>query len=132
MLSKEPNGALFFKYVICAGIATLIDLGLFYFFTEYVHIWYFFSAFMSYMIGIIINYSLNKYLNFKNESKKIIPQFGLFASVALIGLVFNQIIIYLLVEFAGVWYMFAKIIAIFIVMFFNFYGHKKLTFGVFK
>jgi len=123
---------LFVGYVILAGFATLVDLGLLYSLTEFFHIWYFYSAAFSYFVGMITNYSLNKYLNFRNKSKKIIPQFGLFATVALIGLGLNQLILYLLVEFAKLWYMFAKFIAIFIVMGWSFYGHKKLTFRVFR
>jgi putative flippase GtrA len=75
---------------------------------------------------------LNKIFNFKNKSKKIAQQFGLFAIVALIGLGLNQLIIWLLVEFGNLWYMSAKLISIVIVMLWSFYGHKKLTFGMIK
>ena len=123
---------LFVGYVIFAGLATLVDLGLLYSLTEFFHVWYFYSAIFSYFIGMVINYSLNKYLNFRNKSKQIIPQFGLFATVALIGLGLNQLILYSLVEFVRFWYMLAKIIAVFTIMFWSFYGHKKLTFNIFR
>jgi putative flippase GtrA len=123
---------LFFGYIIFGGIATLVDIGLLYCLTEYVNLWYFYSAFISYMTGMVANYSLNKYYNFKNQSKNILPQFGLFAAVALIGLGLNQVIIYSLVEFVGLWYILAKIISICIVVCWSFYGHKKFTFGLLK
>jgi len=131
-LFQNQDVKLFIRYVIFAGFATLVDLGLLYSLTEFLHIWYFYSAIFSYFIGMITNYLLNKYLNFRNISKQIIPQFGLFAAVALVGLGLNQLILYYLVEFVKLWYMMAKIIAIFIVMFWSFYGHKKLTFNIFK
>ena len=130
--SGNQNVKLFAKYIVFAGFATLVDLGLLYSLTEFLHIWYFYSAIFSYFVGMVTNYLLNKYLNFMNKSKRIIPQFTLFIIVALIGLGLNQLILYYLVEFAGLWYMTAKIIAIFIVMFWSFYGHKKLTFGIFR
>lgn len=123
---------LFSGYVIFAGFASFVDISLLYSLTEFLHLWYLYSAIIAYLIGMIINYSLNKYLNFKNKSNKIISQFGLFATVALIGLVLNQFILYYLVEFAKLWYMFAKIIALFIVMFWSYYGHSRLTFNLFK
>jgi len=123
---------LFVGYIIFAGLATLVDLGLLYSLTEFFRVWYFYSAIFSYFIGMVINYSLNKYLNFRNKSKQIIPQFGLFATVALIGLGLNQLILYSLVEFVKFWYMLAKIFAIFTIMFWSFYGHKKLTFNIFR
>jgi len=131
-LLQNQDVKLFSGYVICAGFATLVDLGVLYSLTEYLHVWYFYSAAFAYFIGMVTNYSLNKYLNFRNKSRKIIPQFGLFATVALVGLGLNQLILYCLVEFANLWYILAKIIAIFIVMFWSFYGHKKLTFSVFR
>lgn len=129
---QKQDVTLLAGYVIFAGFATLVDLCLLYSLTELLHIWYFHSAAFAYFIGMVTNYSLNKYLNFRNRSKQIISQFGLFAIVALVGLGLNQLILYLLVEFAKLWYVYAKFIAIFIVMFWSFYGHKRLTFRVFK
>lgn len=119
---------LFYGYVVCAGIATIVDLTILYSLTEFFGFWYFNAAVFGYFGGIIINFTLQKYFNFKNYSKKIFSQFGLFLVVALIGLGFNQFIIYALVEFIGFWYILAKLFAIAIVMFWSFYGHKNLTF----
>ena len=131
-LFQKQDVKLFIGYVIFGGFATLVDLCLLYSLTEFLHVWYFYSATFSYFVGMLTNYSLNKYLNFRNRSKQITLQFGLFATVALIGLGLNQLILYTLVEFINLWYMFAKFIAIFIVMFWSFYGHKKLTFNIFR
>jgi putative flippase GtrA len=127
-LQNEKNVKVFFNYLIFAGFATLIDLGLLYCLTEFLHVWYFYSTAFAYFVGMVTNYSLNKYLNFKNTSKRIILQFSLFALVALTGLVLNQLILYSFVEFVKLWYMLAKFISIFIVMFWSFLGHSRLTF----
>lgn len=123
---------LFINYLIIAAFATIVDVGIFYYMTEFLNVWYIYSAVFGYAVGMVTHYSLNKYLNFKNKSKRIILQFGLFATVALIGLCINQIILYFLVEFLSLWYMYAKVISIMIVAIWNFYGHKNLTFNIFK
>lgn len=61
---------------------------------------------------MITNYSLNKHINFRNKSKQIIPQFGIFATVALMGLGLNQLILYGLVEFANIWYLWVNVITV--------------------
>lgn len=122
---------LFVGYLLFAGFATLVDLGLLYFLTEFFDVWYFYSAGFAYFMGMVTNYLLNKYLNFKNRSKQIVMQFGLFAIVGLVGLGINQFLLYSLVEFAKLWYISAKIIAIFAGLVWSFYGHKELTFNVF-
>ena len=129
---KNENLRLLIGYVFFAGIATIADIGLLFILTEFFNVWYFYSAAISYSVGMVGNYSLNKYFNFKNKSNKIIQQFGLFVFIALIGLILNQLILYLLVEFASLWYISAKIISLFIVLIWSFYGHKKLTFKVFS
>lgn len=131
MLQNEDI-KLFIGYVLFAGFATLVDIGLLYSLTEFFHVWYLYSAAFAYFMGMVTNYLLNKYFNFRNKSKQIVMQFGLFSIVALVGLGINQLLLYSLVEFAKLWYISAKIIAIFVGLIWSFYGHKKLTFSIFR
>ena len=128
----QRNLGLLIGYVICAGVATLVDMGLLYLLTEYMELWYLYSAAVSYVAGMVTNFTLNKTYNFRNRSRRIGPQFGLFAGVAFIGLVLNQIILYLLVSMAGLWYMYAKVLTVCLVLLWSFYGHKRFTFGLLK
>ena len=111
------------RVAACVGILTL---------TEYMHVWYFISSALAYFSGMITNFTLNKIFNFANRSKKIVQQFSIFATVALVGLGINQLIIYSLVEYLGFWYMYAKFISVVIVMLYSFIGHKELTFKIFN
>lgn len=141
MINKLINGInisfkndirLFFNYIIFAGIAASIDIAILYYMTEFLRFWYFYSAAMSYTAGMAINYSLNKYFNFRNGYKKLIPQFGIFVIIASIGLGLNQLIIYFIVESYKLEYMSAKFVTLLIVAFWSFYGHKNLTFEIYK
>lgn len=122
---------LFVNYIIIGGVVNLFCLALLYFLTEFLQLWYLYSAALAYFVGMTAIYLLNKYLNFKDRNKKIVSQVGLFVTASLIGLGFYQIILYCLVEFAGLWYMFAAVISLFILVFWNFYS-QKLIFQAFK
>ncbi len=126
------NAKSFSLYILFAGIATVVDFGLLYTLTELAGIHYFVSAMCSYTAGMVTNYSLNKKRTFNNKSKRIKTQFSLFVSVALVGLVINQGIIYILVESAHLWYIYAKFIAMWIVVIWSYIGHKKITFGIIR
>ena len=131
MIKKiKENASLLIGYIIFAGIATIVDFSLLYSLTEFFYVHYFTSAAFAYMGGMITNYTLNKIFNFKNKSKKIFKQFALFMTVALTGLILNQLIIYVLVEYFQFWYMIAKLVSVGIVMIWSFIGHKLLTFKV--
>ncbi|HPO48743.1 MAG TPA: GtrA family protein [Spirochaetota bacterium] len=131
-LLKNKEFALFLKYIFFAGLATFVDFGVLFLLTDVFKIWYFISAIFSYLCGMITNFTLNKILNFENKSKKILYQFGLFAFVASIGLGLNQLILFILVEKFHIWYIIGKLVSVFIVMFWSFFGHKKITFHFFK
>jgi putative flippase GtrA len=122
----------FATYVFFAGIATLVDLSLLFTLTEFLAIHYFFSGIVSYICGGLVHYVLNKKYTFKNRSKKIVTQLSVFFGVALVGLAITQLLLYVLVELWAVWYIFAKLISIFIVLLWNFTGHKYITFKVLK
>lgn len=104
----------------------VVDFIVLYSLTEYAHVWYFISSALAYLFGMITNFTLNKISNFANKSKKIVQQFSVFALVALVGLGLNQLIVYLLVEYSGLWYMYAKVISVMIIMIYSFLGYKKI------
>ncbi len=132
-IKQEQRGSkiiIFLSYVLFAGIATIVDMGVLFILTTYFNLYYLISAIFSYICGMIINYSFNKYLTFKNKSKRIAPQFAIFATVALIGLGLNELILLILTEIFNVWYLNSKLISVGIVMFWSFFAHKKITFKV--
>lgn len=128
--NKKEDLRLFLGYIVCAGIATVVDFLFLYALTEFFGLHYLISAAIAYVFGMTTNYTLNKIYNFKNKSSEVKKQFLLFIFVALIGLGLNQIILYILVERFGLWYIFAKAVGVLIVMIWSFYGHKKITFNL--
>jgi putative flippase GtrA len=125
----------FLSYVLFAGIATIVDMGLLFLLTEYAFQFnydYLIAAIISYLCGMITNYSLNKNITFKNTSKRIAPQFGVFSIVALIGLGLNELILWFFTEFTFLTYLYSKVLSVGLVMIWSYFGHKKFTFRLFK
>ena len=118
----------FFLYCLGGGLSLIIDLSGLYIFTEYFKIWYLLSATMSFIIAATFNYLFQKFITFKSTDKNIARQFIMFVIVAVVGLLLNNSLLYLLVELAGVWYIFAKIVAAALVLIWNFIANKKFTF----
>ena len=133
LLAKDDGTISLFKnYVFFAGIATVADFTTLYIFTEIFEFHYLISGLFGYIVGMSINFSLNKYYNFKNESERIRLQFSIFMGVALVGLLLNQIILYILVDITEMWYIHAKFFSVSLVMLWSFWGHKKVTFNYLK
>jgi len=121
----------FCYYFLIAGFCSLIDIGILYALTDWAGLFYLLSATFSFILAQSLNYYLNKTLNFKSKSKKIVKQLAMFISVNTIGLGISLGILALLVEIFGWWYILARIIAMLIAFNFNYFMHKRYTFSVF-
>lgn len=114
------------RFTIVGGIATVIDFGCLYVFKEFLHFNVILSNTLSFTISVIYNYiaSVNWVFDVdKNKSKKM--QFILFIIFSVIGLLLNNLFMYLLAEKLNIYYLFSKVIATLFVMIFNFVTRKK-------
>ena len=124
MLNKEKIVGFF----LIGLFSTLIDVGLLYFFTEYFGIWYIYSATVSYTCGMVANFLLNKYLNFRDPSRNYPRQFFSFALISLSSLALTLGVLYVAVEIFSINYLLGKIIAVIIAFFLNYFGQSRITF----
>lgn len=119
-------------FCLIGCFSTVVDIGLLYFFTEYFGIWYIYSATLSYTCGMIVNFVLNKYLNFRDTSRDYLRQFLSFALISLSSLALNLGVLYLTVEVFSINYLIGKVLAVIIVFFWNYFGQSKITFHLGK
>jgi putative flippase GtrA len=122
----------FLRYVFLAGLATLVDWSAFALGIYRLNLHYLPSVILAFSLGSFFNFILNKYLNFKNSYKKLHLQFGAFLTVALIGLLPTIALMYLLIDFLLLPQLLSRIITTGIVLFYSFFGHKYITFGLLK
>ncbi|MFH0820022.1 MAG: glycosyltransferase [bacterium] len=118
----------FIKYCVVGTIAAAVDFSFLYVLTEFVGIYYLISSLFSFIFSASTNFTLNKYWTFKNQSKAVTAQFTTFLFIVIIGLGFNLILMYILTEKLGLWYMLSKAITIALGLFWNYTGNKHFTF----
>lgn len=125
---KQQDLKQFLKFCIVGTVGTAIDFSLLYLLVEFAHVWYLLAATISFIVAVINNYIFNKFWTFKDRDKDFLRQFGRFLVVSIIGLGLNVLILYVLVEFAGMWYILAKVLATGVVLIWNFFANKYWTF----
>jgi len=126
---KINEGVLqYFRYLICGGIATVTDVSLLFVLTHFLGFHYLFAAGASFITGMVVNYTLNTILVFKS-SGEIKKEFPLFALIGVGGLVWTEIIMWLLVGRLGLYVMIAKAAAIVLVLQWNFFMRKRFVFS---
>lgn len=113
------------KFGVVGGTAFFIDYGLLFVLTEFAGIHYLISGTISFAASVIYNYILSVVWVFDpvGERSKA-KDMAVFLILSVIGLGINQAIMWVLVEFFGVYYMISKIAATAIVMVYNFITRK--------
>lgn len=112
-----------FVFVGCS--VTLLDFVMLHAFTERAGMWYLASAALAFTISTIVNYLLTMKFVFKGrEGRNKKEEFTVFAILNLIGLGLTTLLMWLLVDKAGLYYMFAKVFTSAAVMFWSFFSRK--------
>lgn len=113
------------KFGLVGGIAFVIDYGILFIATEVIGIYYLLSSCISFVISLVFNYRASILWVFHvNEEKSKANVFSLFVIFSIVGLLINQLIMWVGVEHLYLHYLFVKIIATAIVMVFNFITRK--------
>lgn len=127
MINKFVHSKLFkqlFRFGIVGFTAFLIDAGLLYVLTEYLHIYYLISSVISFIVSLIYNYILSIFWVFDVKKKQTYKEVLLFTILSVIGLGVNQLVMYIGVDLLKIYYMLCKIISTIIVMVYNFVTRK--------
>lgn len=119
----------FLKYFMVGGIATAVDWGTFYIFGVKLGFYYQLALVISFTLGSVTNYTLNKVFTFQNKSKKIAQQLGVHLGISAVSLLFNMFLMYVAVDIFSVSKMIGRIVTTIIMLIINFFLHKNITFN---
>lgn len=132
-LFREPtNNTLvqLFRYGFVGGVAFLVDYGMLFSLTAFVGVPYLVSAAIAFIAGLTVNYLLSvRWVFSQNRSLNPKKEFLVFAIIGVIGLLFNELIMYISTEKIHFHYMLSKIISTVIVFIWNFVARKFLLFN---
>lgn len=120
----------FLHYVVVGGIAFVVDFGALIFLAEAFGLHYLLSAAIAFCCGLATNYVLCVRWVFKTRSfANRQAEFVVFSIIGVIGLAINEFLMYLGTDVLGLDYRFSKLIAVTVVLIWNFGVRKVLLFG---
>ncbi len=102
----------FLKFCIVGGTGTLLHFSILYLLTEFVGILYVFSAAVAVIAASSSNYTLNHIWTFKQPVKNHVIGWTKYQSTGLITDVLYLIILAVLVEMIGLWYVLGAILSL--------------------
>lgn len=115
----------FCRFSLVGVVSFLVDYALLFTFTETFHMHYLLSSMLSFSAATVFNYIYStKYVFDCNVRHRKKGRFSIFLLLSGCGLLLNSIIMKMLVEHLGLYYMLAKICAALLVSFWNFISRK--------
>lgn len=118
----------FVRFCVSGGIATTVDIVLLFVLTELFDFWYLMSALPAYIFGTGVHYFISRRWVFSNTVRGSVFQGSMFFAVQSLGMVVNLSVLFVLVEYAGLWYILAKILTTVVAVSLNFNLNKYITF----
>jgi len=118
----------FIKFCVVGGSGVFIDFGITYLCKEWLRLNKYLANSLGFLCASTSNYVLNRIWTFHNENPDIAGQYLRFLGIAAVGLVINNLTIYLLHERWKLNFYLAKLFAIGVVTFWNFFMNYFFTF----
>ena len=121
-----------FKYYLVGASGVGVGLGLLYFLTDIIGIWYVISQGIAIGVAMTSNFILHKFWTYRKETVegKTIKMYVKYIIICLIGTGMQMGLTYFLVENLLVYYIHAAMLAIVIAGSFNYFANRKWTFGI--
>ncbi|MDA9555022.1 GtrA family protein [Pelobium sp.] len=119
----------FIRFGLVGFSGIFVDFGTTYLLKEKLKVHKYIANSTGFLLATISNYLLNRYWTFQSHDPKAFEQFGKFFGIALVGLIFNNLIIYLLNDKLKMNFYLSKVFAIVVVSLWNFFANYIYTFA---
>ena len=118
----------FIKFCVVGGTGVVVDFGITFLFKEKLKLNKYIANTLGFMAAASTNYLLNRWWTFRSHDPEVAQQYVQFVGISAIGLILNNIIIYLLNDKARLNFYLSKLIAIGLVTLWNFFMNYYFTF----
>lgn len=127
------NPSLFARYFVSGGAGAATNLAVLYVLADTAGVYYLTAATLAFLSGIIVGFSFQKFWTFRDAHWGTLPrQFIFYGAVSTANLFLNIALLYLFVERAHLWYIYAQALAIVILNSISYLIHRHITFREYR
>lgn len=119
----------FIKFGIVGFSGLFVDFGITFLFKEKFKVQKYISNSIGFISAASSNYILNRIWTFHSENPKVLVEYSQFMMISLVGLIINNLILWLIVSKLKWNFYFSKLIAIGVVTIWNFGANAIITFS---
>ena len=117
----------FIRFASAGAVGTLVHYGVLILLVQFMSLNAIAASTAGFVLGAATNYQLNYHFTFASV-KRHSEAFSKFFTVAMVGMLFNGLLMVLCVNFIKIPYLFAQLVATFLVLLWNFFVNRWWTF----
>jgi putative flippase GtrA len=115
------------RFLVIGGLCVFTYYAFLIGLTEIFGFWYMASAIIAFAVYFTVHFTLQKFWVFKNKSKKYVrKQLFQYSVMAVGNWIINTSLLFVLVEYLGLWYVLAQIILTVIVSVIAYFGFRYI------
>lgn len=127
---RSPALHRFLRYALVGGGTFGFDLILLYVVTEYLGVPYYLATAGAFLIAVSMNYFISRRFVFRGTERSLHRGYAYFITIALLGAALTTAGVALLVTYAGLYYMVARVLVAFVVGTINYLSNLFFNFRV--
>jgi putative flippase GtrA len=118
----------FFRFLLVGALAAISDTVILFVLVRLFGMWYLTASVISFSLVTLGFFFLQKKFTYEDNSDKYAKQISLFIFVSAMGILINSSLIFLFFNLLGIWYILGSIFAKIILLFWNYFVNKHVTF----
>ena len=118
----------FLRFATSSSFTLMVDMLLLFMFVEYGNIYYLIAAGLSFTISTSINYFISRSWGFRGTLTGIFKGYALFLLFSIFGITLTVSLMWIFVNFAGMYYLIARVIIAIIEGTITFFANSIFTF----
>ncbi len=117
------------RYVTSGGTATVTNLATLFLLVHFGHVYYLYASILAFIMSVGVSFTMQKFWTFRDTHvHDIHSQFARYVLVIVANLILNTLLMYTLVEKAGVWYLSAQFFTVIVIACLGYFAYRHFVF----
>ncbi|MEK7604886.1 MAG: GtrA family protein [Patescibacteria group bacterium] len=117
------------RYLMSGTAAAASNLAIVFILVHFGRVYYLHASVIAFVLSMVVSFSLQKFWTFQDKPiYDVQPQFVRYSMVVFCNLILNTVVMYLLIEKIGLWYLFAQVLATGTVAVVGYFAYQHFVF----
>lgn len=115
------------RFLISGGSAATVDIAVLWILEEKFDMWYLTASVLAFLVAFLVSFFLQKFWTFRDANKEgMHRQMVVYFTVSVINLCLNTLLMYVFVDWFGIWYILSQVIVSLMIACMSFFIYRRI------